>query len=111
MKKKRATDALQTHSELPPPRVDRERLAATTDEDIRRQIAEDPDTAPELDDAWFARARVVEPVLKGIAISLRVPPDVLEWYKAQGPRYQTRMNEVLRAYKEHHEGSTRRRRA
>ncbi|MBQ6668464.1 MAG: BrnA antitoxin family protein [Deltaproteobacteria bacterium] len=23
--------------------------------------------------------------------------DVLEWYKSQGPRYQTRMNEVLRA--------------
>lgn len=24
--------------------------------------------------------------------------DVLEWFKAQGPGYQTRMNAVLRAY-------------
>lgn len=34
------------------------------------------------------------------AISLRVDPDVLEWFKAQGPGYQTRMNAVLRAFKD-----------
>jgi uncharacterized protein (DUF4415 family) len=33
-------------------------------------------------------------------ISLRVDPEVLEFFKAQGPRYQTRMNAVLRAYME-----------
>ena len=32
-----------------------------------------------------------------VQISLRVDSDVLEWYKSQGPKYQTRMNEVLRA--------------
>ncbi len=31
------------------------------------------------------------------AISLRLDSDVLEWYKSQGPGYQTRMNAVLRA--------------
>ncbi len=34
------------------------------------------------------------------AISLRVDPEVLDWFKAQGPGYQTRMNAVLRAYKD-----------
>ena len=34
------------------------------------------------------------------AISLRVEKDVLEWFKAQGPGYQTRMNAVLRAYRD-----------
>jgi uncharacterized protein (DUF4415 family) len=34
------------------------------------------------------------------AISLRVDPKVLEWFKAQGPGYQTRINAVLRAYME-----------
>jgi uncharacterized protein (DUF4415 family) len=34
------------------------------------------------------------------AISLRVDADVLEWFKAQGPGYQTRINAVLRAFKE-----------
>lgn len=32
------------------------------------------------------------------AISLRVDRDVLVWFRQQGPRYQTRMNAVLRAY-------------
>jgi uncharacterized protein (DUF4415 family) len=32
------------------------------------------------------------------AISLRVDEDVLAWFKRQGPRYQSRMNAVLRSY-------------
>ena len=42
-----------------------ERLAALdamTDEDITRQIAENPDAAPELTDEWFERARLVIPL-------------------------------------------------
>ena len=34
------------------------------------------------------------------AISLRLDADVLDWFRAQGTGYQTRMNAVLRAYKE-----------
>ena len=34
------------------------------------------------------------------SISLRVDADVLEWFKAQGPGYQTKMNAVLRAFKD-----------
>ena len=40
------------------------RLDAMTDKDIARQIAEDPDVAPELTDDWFENARLVIP-LKG----------------------------------------------
>jgi hypothetical protein len=40
------------------------KLDAITDEDIARQIAEDPDVAPELTDEWFENARLVIP-LKG----------------------------------------------
>ena len=29
---------------------------------------------------------------------MRIDPDVLAWFKAQGKGYQTRMNAVLRAY-------------
>jgi hypothetical protein len=39
-------------------------LDAMTGEDIAAQIADNPDAAPELDDAWFDRARLVIP-LKG----------------------------------------------
>ena len=34
------------------------------------------------------------------AISLRVDQDVLEWFKTQGPGYQTRINAVLRAFRD-----------
>lgn len=44
--------------------------------------------------------RGLKPVLPKAAISLRLDVDVLEWFKAQGPGYQTRMNAVLRAFKD-----------
>ena len=34
------------------------------------------------------------------AISIRLDPDVLEWFRSQGDRYQSRMNAALRAYME-----------
>ena len=34
------------------------------------------------------------------AISLRLDPEVLAWFRTQGPGYQTRMNAVLKAYME-----------
>ena len=32
------------------------------------------------------------------AISIRVNQDIIEYFKSEGPNYQTRMHEVLRAY-------------
>ena len=40
------------------------------------------------------------PVPPKTSIALRVDADVLEWFKAQGPGYQTRMNAVLRAFRD-----------
>jgi len=47
-------------------------------------------------DFWHS-ALLVEPVRKQ-AISLRVDEDVLAWFKQRGPRYQSRINAVLRSY-------------
>jgi uncharacterized protein (DUF4415 family) len=47
-------------------------------------------------DFWDS-AELVEPVRKQ-AISLRVDEDVLDWFRQHGPRYQSRMNAVLRSY-------------
>lgn len=44
--------------------------------------------------------RGLQPVPAKSSISLRVDADVLAWFKAQGPGYQTRINAVLRAFKE-----------
>jgi uncharacterized protein (DUF4415 family) len=58
---------------------------------------------PELDLKHIARAIVrkgLKPVPPKELIALRVDADVVEWFKSQGPGYQTRMNAVLRAFKE-----------
>ena len=44
--------------------------------------------------------RGLKPVPPKASISLRVDADVLDWLKAQGPGYQTRINAILRAFKE-----------
>ena len=49
--------------------------------------------------------RGLVPVPAKASISLRVDQEVLDWFKAQGPGYQTRMNAVLRAFRD---ASTRR---
>ena len=74
-------------------------VAAKSDADIERDAADDPDAAPIFTDAMLERAKWVQPA-KAVPISLRVDPDVLEFYKQGGPGYQSRMNAVLRAYVE-----------
>jgi uncharacterized protein (DUF4415 family) len=44
--------------------------------------------------------RGLQPVAAQAAISLRVDQDVLDWFKAQGDGYQTRINSVLRAFRD-----------
>jgi uncharacterized protein (DUF4415 family) len=61
------------------------------------------DEHPELDVKRIAKVIVrkgLKPVPPKASVSLRVDADVLEWFKAQGPGYQTRMNAVLRAFKD-----------
>jgi uncharacterized protein (DUF4415 family) len=42
----------------------------------------------------------LKPLPSKASISLRVDQDVLEWFKAQGAGYQTRINTVLRAFRD-----------
>ena len=69
-----------------------------TDEDIARAVAEDPDAAP-LDIDWDKASLVIPPTAKDI-ITLRVDADVLEWLRSTGKGYQTRINQVLRAWRD-----------
>jgi uncharacterized protein (DUF4415 family) len=52
---------------------------------------------PELDERFWANAKLVEP--EGTQqITLRVKKSVVEAYKSTGKGYQTRMNAVLESY-------------
>lgn len=47
----------------------------------------------------WSKAQLVIPEPK-IPVSIRLDPDVLNFFKSQGRGYQTRINAVLRAYME-----------
>ena len=75
-------------------RADLARLRRVSDAEIRRTSP--PELANLPADFWD-EAELVAPAAKR-AISLRLDEDVLEWFRKSGPRYQTRMNAVLRMY-------------
>ncbi len=59
------------------------------------------DENPEWTPAMFARGvwRVgLKPMPPKTLLSLRIDADVVDWFRAQGPGYQSRMNALLRAY-------------
>ncbi len=62
---------------------------------ITRAVKSDTDAAPILDKNWFKRATIVMPERK-VPISLRIDREVVEWFKACGDRYQSRMNDAWR---------------
>jgi uncharacterized protein (DUF4415 family) len=81
--------------------ISRQRLKAIEtirDEDI------DYSDIPETDAAFWTDAELRMPQAKK-GVYLRLDQDVLEWLKAQGPGYQTRINAILRAYMEAHQPS------
>ena len=76
------------------------RVRKTIDADIIRD-ADAPEWTPEM----FARAvarKGLKVVPKKVLPSLRIDADVIEWFRKQGPGYQSRMCALLRAYMEAH---------
>jgi uncharacterized protein (DUF4415 family) len=77
-------------------RTDWARLVRQTQADADAAAAADTENPP-LTDEQLAQLVVVMPAPKQ-AISIRLDEAVINWFKAQGPGYQTRINAVLRAY-------------
>lgn len=84
--------------------LDPNNLPKSSKEDLKRFDAiQDADIdysdIPELTDDLFDKA-------KKISVTARLDADMVDWFKAQGKGYQTRMNAVLRAFYERHHRST-----
>ena len=65
-------------------------------------VAETPEAAP-VNVSEIVRKivrRELPSAPRKAAISLRLDAEVLDWFKAQGPGYQTRINAILKAYKD-----------
>lgn len=72
-------------------KTDWKRLESMSDEDI------DTSDIPELDENFFKKAQVRNPVEK-TKISIRIDNDVLDFFKSQDGKYQSKINAVLRTY-------------
>lgn len=71
-------------------KTDWNRIDAMKDKDI------DYSDIPELGDDFFKNAIVI-PHNK-VAVTIRVDKDVIDWFRSSGPKYQTRINALLRSY-------------
>lgn len=76
--------------------TDLDRVRALSNDELKQQIAADPDFR-DIPRDWFEAAEAVMPVAKKL-LSLRIDSDVVEWFRSQGPGYQTRINAVLKAF-------------
>jgi uncharacterized protein (DUF4415 family) len=84
----------------PQSQSDWDRVGRMKDEEI------DLSDLPEIPPEKFAQAVVrkgLQPVERKAQITLRVDADVLDWFRKRGAGYQSRINAVLRAYKQAHE--------
>ena len=77
-------------------RTNLDRLESITDEEIEAQMRDDLDWAGFIDVDW-SNATIVYPVPKN-PVSIRLDADVLDFFKATGKGYQTRINAVLRHF-------------
>jgi uncharacterized protein (DUF4415 family) len=89
----------KSHTAVDRTQTDWARVDALTDEEIEATVRDDPDAAPIVDAEWFAGATLVMPEPKE-QISIRLDRDVLAHFRKY-PRYQTRINAILRAAMEH----------
>ena len=79
-------------------RTDWARVRSMPDSRIRRTKEH-----PEADVRHIVRGIVrhgLKPVPPKSSISLRIDSDVLKWFKSHGPGYQTRINAVLKAFRD-----------
>lgn len=82
-------------------RTDWARVDAMSEEELEAAIRSDPDWA-DLPADWVEHAIPHYPKGAKQQVTLRLDPDVLAWFKAQGPGYQTRINAALRAFVQAH---------
>ena len=83
--------------------TDLDRVDKIKDKDI--DFSDNPEVTPEM----FAKSVVrngLKTVKRKTQVTLRIDEDVLSWFKKQGTGYQTRINSLLKAYKEAHQEHT-----
>jgi uncharacterized protein (DUF4415 family) len=97
MKRKNTSHKSQTD------RTDWNRVDKLRDKDI--DFSDNPEVTAEM----FAKAvlrKGLKPAVRKTQVTLRIDEDVLTWFKKQGKGYQTRINSLLKAYKDAHQNES-----
>jgi uncharacterized protein (DUF4415 family) len=79
-------------------KTDWARVDAMTEEELEASIDPEDEGVGEPD---WSTAQIELPRPKQ-SFTMRYDPEVLEWFRAQGPGYQSKMNAVLKKYVEVH---------
>lgn len=74
-----------------------DKVAAMPNSQAEANAMADSDNAP-TDTMFWADVDMQEPDTRKVPIHIRVAPDVLDFFKKDGPGYQTRINRVLEQY-------------
>lgn len=98
--KQHAGSVKRSGERLRPLTGDWEAFKNLSDAEVERRARSDPDNPP-TEAAFWRKAKLVLPGKK-IPTTVRLDPDVLAWFKAEGKGYQTRINAVLRSYMKAH---------
>lgn len=102
--KRYTTDELRELAARGESRTDVARIESMSDEDVERAAASDPDWEGVPDD-WHEQAEAVMPRPK-VPVSIRLDADLIEHFRSTGRGWQTRINAILRAYKDARKPST-----
>jgi len=79
-------------------KTDWERVRAMTEDEVERGSAHDSEN-PAWTQEELAAARLIRPAVeRKIPVSIRLDREVLEYFKRQGPGYQSRIGAVLLAF-------------
>lgn len=97
--KRRSTQPFRTRN-----RTDWKKLDGMSEAALEASIAADPDDVHDAVD-WTKAVKGLPPPKE--PIKLRIDADVLAWFRSTGKGYQTRMNNVLRAFVEIRKTGTR----
>lgn len=96
--KRYTMDELRERAQRGESRTNLARIKAMTEEELEQAIASDPDWA-DIPENWFEQAEAVMPKPK-VPVSIRLDADLIEYFRGTGRGWQTRVNAILRAYKE-----------
>jgi len=84
--------------DMPPPKPLSKAFREMTDEEVERRAAADPD-AGVIPPGFWDNATLRMTLTKQ-QITLRLDPEIIDWFKRTGKGYQSRMGAVLRSYVE-----------